>query len=130
MPEVYTRKTLEEIPNELAERNQFVVWRWEKRNGKSTKVPYSSSSHKRADTTDPNTWGSFRTALRTVRRNPKHYAGLGFVFSIDDQFAAIDLFVIRAKHWAGGAWAAWFTIETQRRGKDRDRTQLRMIDRL
>ncbi|MBV9454794.1 MAG: hypothetical protein JOZ19_11855 [Rubrobacter sp.] len=91
MPEVYTRKTLEEIPNELAERNQFVVWRWEKRNGKSTKVPYSSSSHKRADTTDPNTWGSFRTALRTVRRNPKHYAGLGFVFSIDDQFAAIDL---------------------------------------
>ncbi|HXI44186.1 MAG TPA: primase C-terminal domain-containing protein [Bryobacteraceae bacterium] len=78
------------IPDDLIERDQWVLWRYEERNGRATKVPYHAG-RKRASSTDPRTWADFESVLSEWRSAPNWYAGLGFVFSPDDQFCGIDL---------------------------------------
>ena len=78
------------VPDDLTEHDQWVLWRFEARKGKSTKVPYQASG-KPADTTNRSTWTTFDEAQSAWRRNRQRYAGLGFVFSTDDSFAGIDL---------------------------------------
>jgi Primase C terminal 1 (PriCT-1) len=78
------------VPDDLTELDQWVLWRGEKRNGQRTKVPYQVNG-KRADTTDPRTWATFEKALGAWRRNSKRYAGIGFVFSKEDNLVGIDL---------------------------------------
>jgi hypothetical protein len=78
------------VPDDLAERDQWVLWRYETRNGKPTKVPYQASG-KPADSTNPGSWTTFEEALSTWCRNRQQYAGLGFVFSKEDTLAGIDL---------------------------------------
>lgn len=78
------------VPDSLAELNQWIVWRYEQRNGKQTKVPYSVGGTA-ASTTDPITWASYEQALNTWQANSKRYAGVGFVFSQVDPYAGIDL---------------------------------------
>jgi hypothetical protein len=77
-------------PKDLTERDQWVLWRYEAREGKTTKVPYSTDG-KRASSTDPASWTGFESARDKWRRFPEHYAGLGFVFSKADPFAGLDL---------------------------------------
>jgi putative DNA primase/helicase len=43
---------VENIPEELTERPQWVCWRYEERGGKLTKVPYVPETGGRASTTD------------------------------------------------------------------------------
>lgn len=78
------------IPDDLIEFDQWLLWRYEERNGKSTKVPYSVRGH-RADTTNPHDWAPFDAAHASLRSSEKLYSGLGFVFSKGDPFAGIDL---------------------------------------
>jgi hypothetical protein len=78
------------LPDDLTERDQWVLWRYEPRNGKPTKIPYQASG-KPADSTDPGTWATFEDALGAWCRNRQRYVGLGFVFSREDPFAGIDL---------------------------------------
>ena len=52
------------IPAELRSLCQWVCWRLEARDGKSTKVPYHPSGS-RADATDPATWSSFADVTAT-----------------------------------------------------------------
>lgn len=78
------------VPDDLRERDQWVLWRNEERNGKGTKVPYQVSG-RRASSVDPGTWTSFEAVTDEWRRNPNRYAGLGFVFSASDPFCGIDL---------------------------------------
>jgi len=78
------------VPDDLTERNQWVLWRFESRNGKPTKVPYQPSG-RAADTTNPGTWTDFEEARAVWRRSRHRYVGLGFVFSREDDFAGIDL---------------------------------------
>jgi hypothetical protein len=78
------------VPDSLTERDQWVLWRYESRQDKRTKVPYQTSG-KRADSTDPGTWTTFAEAFNTWNRNRERYTGLGFVFSKADPFAGIDL---------------------------------------
>jgi len=66
------------------------LWRFEARNGKSTKVPYQVSG-KPADISSPSTWTTFDEAVRALCRDCQRYVGLGFVFSKDDTLAGIDL---------------------------------------
>jgi putative DNA primase/helicase len=75
-----------EIPAELRERNQWVSWRYETRGGRLTKVPVSPVTCRRASSTDPSTWGSYRQALGMVTAE-----GIGFVFSKDDPYCGVDL---------------------------------------
>lgn len=78
------------VPDDLAERDQWVLWRYEERNGRSTKVPYQVGG-RRASSTDPKTWASFEAVSNEWRNAPARYAGLGFVFSSGDLFCGIDL---------------------------------------
>jgi putative DNA primase/helicase len=77
----------ENIPNELRERPQWVVWRYESRDGKPTKVLYDPRTGKRASSTDLLTWGTFSEALEAL----EDYDGLGFVFCSGDPYTGIDL---------------------------------------
>jgi len=79
------------IPGSLAEFDQWVLWRYEERDGgKPTKVPYQiNGSH--ASSTDAKTWCSWDEALKTWQQDPKRWSGIGFVFSPGDPYFGIDL---------------------------------------
>ncbi|WP_028988094.1 DUF927 domain-containing protein [Thermicanus aegyptius] len=83
---------IEKIPQELKQRNQWVLWKLEQRSegGKPTKVPYQAIG-KKASTTNPASWTSFQNALTIYLNQPGAYCGLGYVFSADDPFTGIDL---------------------------------------
>lgn len=79
----------ENIPHELRQRPQWVVWQLEQRNEKPTKVPYIAGGVGRASCTDSLTWRAFGEAVQDVRTG--HYDGIGFVFSSGDPYVGIDL---------------------------------------
>jgi primase-polymerase (primpol)-like protein len=87
----------ENIPDELAERPQWVCWRYETRDGKPTKVPYTPESGQRASTTDLMTWRTLEDALGCLEADTAellrlpHYDGVGFVLSSGDPFVGVDL---------------------------------------
>jgi len=79
-----------QIPPDLTELDQWVLWRSETREGRPAKVPYQTNG-RLASTTDPTTWSSFDGALAAWRREPGHFDGIGFVFSVEDPLAGGDL---------------------------------------
>jgi putative DNA primase/helicase len=81
----------ENIPEELTERPQWVCWRFEARDGKPTKVPYTPGTERRASSTDLLTWRTFEEALAAYERGGPPYDGIGFVFCSADPFVGIDL---------------------------------------
>jgi Primase C terminal 1 (PriCT-1) len=78
------------VPDDLSERDQWVLWRYEGRNGKKTKVPYQPG-RRHASSTDSATWAGFDAVISEWRRAPNWYVGPGFVFSAQDPFCGIDL---------------------------------------
>lgn len=80
------------IPEDLKNVDQWVVWKYEGRNGsgKPTKVPYQTNGQ-RASSTDPSTWDDYRTARSCVEESEGEYAGVGFVVTDTDDFVGIDL---------------------------------------
>ncbi|PEG03933.1 MULTISPECIES: phage/plasmid primase, P4 family [Bacillus cereus group] len=76
------------IPTELKNCSQWVLWRKEKRNGKLTKVPYQVNS-KIAQANNRNTWSSFEMVVEKYKQGG--YDGIGFVFSKQDDYVGIDL---------------------------------------
>jgi putative DNA primase/helicase len=92
------------VPDDLAERDQWLLWRRETVAGREAKVPYSVRGH-RASSTNPRDWAEFPSALAEWRRRPERYAGLGFVFSPDDSFVGIDLDDCLDSDSAPKAWA-------------------------
>jgi putative DNA primase/helicase len=77
---------LQNIPDQLRRKQAWVIWRYEKRNGKKTKVPIDAKTGGPASSTDHSTWCSFAAACQT-----KHTAnGIGFVFS-GDGIMGVDL---------------------------------------
>ncbi len=96
------------IPAELLARAQWVDWRLtdvvDKKTGEisSTKVPH----HPRgwlASSTKPATWSTYKAACAAADRG--QHDGIGYVFSIDDPFAGIDLDGCRNPD--SGALAGW-----------------------
>ena len=85
----FIEEPLDNIPEELRRRIQFVVYRLEQRNDKTTKVPYLGAGVGRASSTDSETWCSFDEAVAALRTG--RYDGIGFVFSSGDPYAGIDL---------------------------------------
>jgi putative DNA primase/helicase len=82
---------IENIPEPLTERPQWVCWRREIRNDKPTKVPYTPGTERRATSTDLLTWRIFEEALTAYERGEPPYDGIGFVFCSADPFVGIDL---------------------------------------
>lgn len=77
------------IPAELRALDQWVVWKAEERDGKTTKLPYRADGSGLASSTDTGTWATFEAAL--AARQALALDGVGFVFSEDDPYAGVDL---------------------------------------
>lgn len=94
----------ENIPLELRERPQWLVWRFKFRAGKLTKVPFNARTGRFAKSNDPATWGDFETAIKAYRSG--RYAGIGFAFAANDGLCGIDLdHVIDTETGLIEAWA-------------------------
>jgi putative DNA primase/helicase len=80
---------VEAVPPELRARRQWVVWRYERRDGKPTKVPYNPTTGQRASSTDPQTWADYDLAAGMARQ--PGVDGVGFVFAAGDPYCGLDL---------------------------------------
>ena len=87
MNPVRATNQLYNIPDQLRDVSQWVMWRFEERNGKSTKVPYQSNEDL-AKVNDPDSWTSFGTTKNAVTTGK--FDGIGFVFTGSDQFVGLD----------------------------------------
>ncbi|RPK06535.1 hypothetical protein BSBH6_00158 [Bacillus subtilis] len=76
------------IPQELKNAPQWILWRSEERNGKKTKVPYQIDGSM-AQSSNKRTWSTFATIIKFY--NEQEYDGIGFMFSKDDPFIGIDI---------------------------------------
>lgn len=77
----------ENIPAALAERPQWVLWKYEFRKGKWTKPPYRPDGGT-ADSTDPATWRTLGDVLAAYNRGG--WDGVGFVHTPADGLTAVD----------------------------------------
>lgn len=82
--------TIGNIPWELQDPPQWVVWRNELVNGRPTKVPYDAGTGRKASTTDESNWTTFDRAC-AVFQTDTEFHGIGFVFSDADEFVGVDL---------------------------------------
>jgi primase-polymerase (primpol)-like protein len=82
---------IENIPEELKARPQWVCWRLEEREGTQTKMLYIPGTPTRAKSNDLMTWRTFSEALAAYA-SPEQpaYDGIGYVFG-PCPFAGIDL---------------------------------------
>jgi hypothetical protein len=78
------------IPEALRDLPQWIVWQYETRGEKATKVPVNPRTGNHASSTNPSTWTTFDEAVAACRASDR-YAGVGFVFTADDPFAGVDL---------------------------------------
>src|SRR5919112_1390578 len=90
----FTEPNVENIPEEMKERPQWIVWRAElrtdKRTGQNkwTKVPYGPETFEMASTTDLMTWSHFNEAVTALKVG--NFDGIGFVFCSADPFVGLD----------------------------------------
>lgn len=77
------------IPLELRQYRQWVVWRYEMVRGRQTKVPFSPTTGHNADITNTSHWGTFAEAVNAF--NTRMFTGIGFVFSDNDPYTGIDI---------------------------------------
>ena len=96
------------IPQELKDRNQWVGWHTEIRNGKSTKVPINARTGHYASCDDPTTWDTFESASHAYNSRDD-LDGVGYVFSADDPYTGIDL--DKCRHPETGIVEPW-ALET------------------
>lgn len=86
--------TVNNIPHQLKERDQWVVWRAQaKDDGKINKIPVNPKDKFNASVNDPNTWSSFDEAVAYYEefKDDSSIGGIGFVFTANDPFCGIDL---------------------------------------
>jgi hypothetical protein len=89
----------------MQQRTQWVVWRYESRNGKPQKIPYTPNGQ-RAETNNPATWTTYEAVTNAVRNNKGQWAGIGYVFSEDDPYCGIDFDACITPDGSLAAWAA------------------------
>ena len=73
------------FPTMLVTRRNWICWKYEWKNGRKTKIPYNPLTGRKAKSTDPNTWVTYRTAREAIG-----YDGIGYVFNGDGIFG-IDI---------------------------------------
>lgn len=78
MIEVATRFAA--VPITLRELDQWVVWCYEQRGDKTTKVPYNPQDGSKASSTNMQTWNTFALCCRALDEHPTAYNGIGFMF--------------------------------------------------
>ena len=76
-----------DVPQSLKDLPRWLLWKLEKRGGKTTKVPYSPKGN--GSSTDSSTWVSYHIAVETLQGSPEKYSGIGFVLN-GDGISCID----------------------------------------
>ena len=76
------------LPHEIQKSCRIVLWRWEARNGKLTKVPYYDIG-KRASPNGNKTWLNYQDAILLYEKSPEYFSGIGIV--LGDGMSGIDL---------------------------------------
>ncbi|TKX52792.1 hypothetical protein EXE42_15400, partial [Halorubrum sp. SP3] len=84
-----TPPSADALPAALVDRDQWVCWRTQERDGKPTKVPIIPGTTQFASTTSPETWTAFSEAREAATTTPVD--GVGFVFTAEDPLVGIDL---------------------------------------
>ena len=84
-----TPPSADALPAALVDRDQWVCWRTQERDGKPTKVPIIPGTTQFASTTAPTTWTGFSEAREAATTTPVD--GVGFVFTAEDPLVGIDL---------------------------------------
>src|SRR5262245_22242695 len=79
----------EGVPAELRERHQWLLWRYERRDGHWTKPPYTTAGSP-SSSTDPSTWTTFERALDAYRAGGG-WDGIGYAHLSEEQLTGIDL---------------------------------------
>lgn len=77
-----------EIPAELRNLSQWILWKAEKKGGRYTKIPYQVDGNE-ARSNDRRTWSTFATAAKFYTAT--NTDGIGFVFSRQDNYIGIDI---------------------------------------
>lgn len=75
------------IPQELKTNVSFCLWRYEKRNGRATKVPYDPRTRQPAKTNDTSTFADFSTAMTAYAMGG--WDGIGY--RVSEGIGAIDI---------------------------------------
>ena len=75
---------LSNIPDELKQLKNWCVWKFEKRNGKRTKIPFNAETGEFAKSNDKSTWSSYENAV-----NAEGVDGIGFFF--EPPYLGIDI---------------------------------------
>jgi primase-polymerase (primpol)-like protein len=83
--------TAQTVPSRLHERDQWVCWRTEQRDGEATKLPVEPVTGGFASTTDPDTWREFGVARGYAAARDTDVDGVGFVFTEADSLVGVDL---------------------------------------
>ncbi len=78
------------IPVELANLNQWVLWRYELKNDRWTKLPKCANGSN-ASTANPETWGPLVDVHRAYVTSEGRFDGVGFVTTASDTTVLIDL---------------------------------------
>lgn len=80
----------ENIAPELKALPQWVLWRFQGRGGKPTKVPYDARTGRPAKSDDPTTWAPYDVAVDVYRKARGKYDGIGFEFADGGPYAGLD----------------------------------------
>lgn len=88
----------------LHDRPQWVAWRYMERAGRRTKPPVNPHTGRDADVTDPATWGTWGQARE--RQLNDDLPGMGFVLTVDDGLAGVDLDDCLDGEGRAAPWAA------------------------
>jgi len=96
----------ENIPADLRDCPQWVVWNWHWNGKKWDKPPLSVHTRRKCSKTDPKSWCTFEAALAAHQAG--RFDGVGFCFTVSDPFAAVDLDRCRDPATSEIAdWAQW-----------------------
>jgi AAA domain len=76
------------IPDELKAQASWVLWKYERYRGKPTKV-LRQANGRHADSTNPETWTTFKDVVEAYRRGS--FDGIGFVFHPDNPYCGADI---------------------------------------
>ena len=82
-----TKVNFVNIPQELKNNASFCVWRYEKRNGSKTKVPYNPKTRSLARVNDPSTFSTFSDAMKAYALGG--WDGIGY--RVSEGIGAIDI---------------------------------------
>lgn len=92
VPPVALAPIFENIPQQLQQIPNWVIWRYEFESEKQrwTKVPYIPGTTKKASSTKPGHWRSFSDAKQAYLERTDYFDGVGFVLSLETRLVGID----------------------------------------